>query len=131
MRIIKPILLFSLLANLTSSFMLIKFFLEKNNLYIRKPELIVKIDNSTIAKDKIEFEKIVKEKFKFGFSEQELIRELSRQGFIPGWSYENKPKTAYFVRSTIACNSIWSIMWESDKFGNVNKISGRYSAGCL
>lgn len=83
------------------------------------------------AEDKIEFEKIVKEKFEIGMTEMELIKKLSKQGFSPGWPYEKEPKTAVFVRSTIVCNSSWSVMWETDEFGNVNKIDGQYLAGCL
>lgn len=131
MRIIKPILLFSLLANLTLSSMLIKFFLEKNNLYVKKPEIVAKVTTQKIYDAKIEFDKIVKEEFEIGMPEMELINELNRQGFTPSWSYKDRPNAASFVRSNIRCNSIWSVMWETDEFGNVNKIDGQYLAGCF
>jgi hypothetical protein len=130
MKVVKLILLFSLAVNCLLIFISIELFFEKNNFFRKKPELIDKISTNIISEAKIQFNNIVQEKFPIGLSEMELIRELGRQGFIPGWPYENE-KSAVFVTSNIACNSVWSIIWKVDKHGNVTEINGRYIAGCL
>ncbi len=129
MKIAKLILLFSLVINLILSFFLMKLFFNANNLFIKKPELIEKI-TTNIAEAKIEFDKTVKEKFHIGLSEMKLIRELSRQGFTPGWSNANQ-HSAVFITSNLACRSVWSIIWKVDKDGNVTEINGKYRVGCL
>ena len=131
MKTIKSVLLFSLLSNLILSLVIIKSFLEKNNLFVNKPEIVSKVNTRKIAEAKIEFDKIVKEEFKIGMPEIELIKELNRQGFTPSWSYKERLRAAGFVRSNIACNSVWSVIWEADQFGNISKINGEYRATCL
>lgn len=130
MKIIKPILITSLVFNLFLSFLVIKFFLKENNIFKKEPELIKKITTSDIAEAKVQFNNIVQEKFPIGMSEIELIKKLSKQGFKPGWSYENEPSSAVFVNSNIICTSVWSVIWEVDELGNATKINGRYIAGC-
>ena len=129
MKFAKSILLFSLAINFILGFFSIKLFLDANNLFRRKPELIEKI-TTNIAEAKIEFDKTVKEEFHIGLPESKLIRELSRQGFTPGWSNKDQ-SSAVFITSNIACRSVWSITWKVDQHGNIIKIDGKYRPVCL
>ena len=127
---IKPILLTSLIFNFVLILVVINFFLKENNLFRKRPELMQQITTNNIAEAKIQFNDIVQKEFQIEISERELIKELSRQGFTPAWPYRNEPHRAVFINSNIACNSVWSVLWEVDKLGNITKVNGRYIAGC-
>ena len=130
MKVIKFTLLVSLVVNFILIFTSIELFFEVNSLFRKKPELINPKNTNTISISEIEFNDLVKEKFPIGLSEKELIQELNKQGFRPGWTYENKHH-AFFKTFNIPCRFYWRIIWEVDKDGKINKINGYHTDACL
>lgn len=130
MKNTQKVLALSMGINLILLFISARLFFDANNLFHKRPNLIKKAYSGNIIKTRNRFKGLVREKFSIGISEVQLIKELDRDGFRPGWSHNNIHQ-AIFTSSNIACSFIWLITWQVDKKGNVTKIDGQYRTVCL
>ncbi len=77
------------------------------------------------------FRQRVQQTFPVGSSERDLIRELERQGFHPGWSHAKLPASASLYRNAFPCRKGWEILWRVDEGGVIHEIQGFYRLACL
>jgi len=84
---------------------------------------------TTIAQT--QFEQKVRDTFPVGSSEDDLIRELSKQGFQPQWRRKDGDNVASAERGKLICRESWNVSWRSDQSGKITKIQGHSRLSCL
>lgn len=84
-----------------------------------------------VAMAKKEFARRVEYQFPIGSDEDELIKELSRQGFRPLWKRRDGDNIAAVERGDFLCNESWKVIWRSDQSGKIAKIYGNFGLTCL
>ncbi|WP_448192551.1 hypothetical protein [Azospirillum sp. sgz301742] len=68
--------------------------------------------------------------FPVGSSEGDMIRELSRQGFVPTWGGVGSSHMAVLKRSLFICLDQWFVSWRAEK-GRITEIKGEFRPACL
>ncbi|WP_448187231.1 hypothetical protein [Azospirillum sp. sgz301742] len=86
---------------------------------------------TNVAMAKQEFARRVEYRFPIGSNENELIKELSKQGFHPSWRRKDDDNMATVERGGLPCNESWMVTWRSDQAGKIVKINGNFRLTCL
>ena len=88
------------------------------------PEVARDLPPSNLEDAQQEFNRRVQERYTVGTKEQDLVLQLSKDGFT---TYDNTSgKSAVVSRSSFPCMTKWSVNWKTDDSGTVTQINGSY-----
>jgi len=73
----------------------------------------------------------VREMFPAGSREDDLIRYLDAEGFVPEWHTRNDHNAGRFVHDGIFCRKIARVLWRANERGRLTNVSGGYASRCV
>lgn len=97
-------------------------------LYIKRPAIARNLPSNFEEAERV-FNERVQRSFTIGMSEQELIRQLSTQGFDV--IKTDKTSGAVFKESQLICTLVWDISWVAGDDGQVSSIRSGYKGMCV